>query len=86
MDDMPRPRPPHLHRQVTRHDKTVWYVRVGKGARVRIRPAFGTPEFDAEYQAAIAGLPARQTCRPATSITGSLAWLVERYRETGGLD
>jgi hypothetical protein len=23
MNDMPRPRPPHLHRQVTRHGKTV---------------------------------------------------------------
>src|SRR5436190_24042236 len=50
---MPRPRPPHLHRQVTRHGKTVWYVRFGKGPRVRIRAEFGTPEFGAEYQAAI---------------------------------
>jgi hypothetical protein len=48
--DMPRPRPPHLHRQVSRHGKTVWYVRTGKGPRTRIRSAFGTPEFDAEYQ------------------------------------
>src|SRR5262249_5835560 len=31
MEDMPRPRPPHLHRQVTRHGKAVWYVRIGKG-------------------------------------------------------
>jgi hypothetical protein len=30
MDDMPRPRPPHLQRQITRHGKTVWYVRVGR--------------------------------------------------------
>ena len=58
--DMPRPRPPHLHRQVTQHGKTVWYVRIGKGPRIRIRAAFGTPEFHSEYQAAIAGLPARQ--------------------------
>ena len=52
MDAMPRPRPPHLHRQVTRHGKTVWYVRIGKGPRIRIRSAFGTSEFDAEYRAA----------------------------------
>ena len=83
MEAMPRPRPPHLHRQVTRHGKTVWYVRVGRGPRIRIRSAFGTPEFDAEYQAAIAGVPARQTSKPAQTITGSLAWLIERYRETG---
>jgi excisionase family DNA binding protein len=53
MEAMPRPRPPHLHRQVTQHSKTVWYVRIGKGPRIRIRSAFGTPEFDAEYRAAI---------------------------------
>ena len=82
MDGMPRPRPPHLHRQVSRHDKTAWYVRIGKGPRIRIRAAFGTPEFDAEYQAAIAGLPARQTAKDDRA-TGTLAWLVERYREVG---
>jgi len=82
MDGMPRPRPPHLHRQVTQHGKTVWYVRIGKGPRIRMRAAFGTPEFDAEYQAAIVGLPARQTAKDDRP-TGTLAWLVERYRETG---
>jgi integrase len=60
----------------------VWYVRIGKGPRIRIRAAFGTPEFDAEYQAAIAGLPARQTAKDDRA-TGTLAWLVERYREVG---
>jgi integrase len=79
---MPRPRPPHLHRQVTQHGRTVWYVRIGKGPRIRVRSAFGTAEFDTEYQAAIAGLPARQSTKDGIS-TGTLAWLVERYRETG---
>jgi len=83
MDDMPRPRPPHLQRQITRHGKTVWYVRLGRGPRIRIRSEFATSEFRAEYQAAIAGGPARHTSTPANNITGSLAWLIERYRETG---
>jgi hypothetical protein len=54
-------------------------VRIGKGSRTRIRAPFGTPEFDAEYQAALAGNP-----RPtkASFDAGSLAWLIERYRET----
>jgi integrase len=82
MEAMPRPRPPHLQRQVTRHGNAVWYVRVGQGPRTRIRSEFGTPEFDAEYQAAIAGLPARQTAKDDRTATGTLAWLVERYRET----
>jgi integrase len=82
MGDMPRPRPPHLHRQVTQHGKTVWYVRVGKGPRIRIRSAFGSPEFDSEYQAAIGGLPARQDARERGTSASTMAWLIERYRET----
>ena len=80
IDAMPRPRPPHLQRQVTRHGKTVWYVRIGKGPRIRIRAEFGTPEFDVEYTAAISGTPRPKKGAPAA---GSLAWLIERYRETG---
>jgi integrase len=80
MSTMPRPRPPHLHRQVTRHGKTVWYVRVGKGRRIRIRATFGTPEFDVEYHAAITAR-LRPSLKGAPS-AGTLAWLIERYRET----
>jgi integrase len=56
----------------------MYYVRVGKGPRVRIKAAFGTSEFETEYQAAIYGkTPARKTGPTA----GSLAWLIDRYRE-----
>lgn len=37
MQPMPRPRPPHLHRTVTRHKKIAWYVHVPGRKRVRIR-------------------------------------------------
>jgi integrase len=80
MDDMPRPRPPHLHRQVTRHGKTVWYLRIGKGHRVRLRAEYGSPDFEAEYHAALSAQPRRE--KSATK-EGTLAWLIERYRETG---
>lgn len=73
-----RPRPPHLQREITRHGKAVWYVRVGGGQRHRLRAEYGTPEFDAEYRAALTGKPA---CRAAPS-NKSLAWLLARYRET----
>ena len=65
IDTVPRPRPPHLVRQVTRHGAVVWYVRVGKGQRIRLRKDYGTPEFEAEYQAAISGTaqPARNEHR-----------------------
>jgi integrase len=77
---MPRPRPPHLQRERTRHGKAVWYVRVDRGPRVRIRADYGTPEFDVEYQAAIKGEPRRIKGAPSV---GTLAWLLTRYRETG---
>jgi hypothetical protein len=73
---MPRPRPPHLQREITRHGKAVWYVRVGRGPRVRIRAEYGTTEFGAEYRAALDGVPNRKAT-PSTS-----SWLIARYRET----
>ena len=66
MEAMPHPRPPHLHRQTTRHGKTVWYVRVNHGPRIRMRAAYNTPAFEAEYRAALQGerpAPAAQVPR-----------------------
>lgn len=76
---MPRPRPPHLHRERNRHGEIVWYVRIGKGSRTRIRAEYGTPAFEEAYRAAIAG--ERPKWRSKAS-AGTLAWLVDRYRET----
>src|SRR6516165_3564290 len=77
MTGMPRPRPPYLSHEVTRHGRPVWYVR-RNGKRIRLRAEFGTPEFEAEYQAAIAGEPLKTKAPNA----GTLGWLIERYRET----
>jgi integrase len=76
---MPRPRPPHLHRETSRHGKAVWYVRIGKGPRIRLRAEFGTADFNAEYHTAITGQPRPKKGTPAA---GSLEWLIARYRET----
>ena len=75
MDGMPHPRSPHLHREKTRHGKVVWYARTGgssRGPRVMLRAAFGTAEFWAEYQAALASTPHKQ----AAPHEGTLAWLL----------
>jgi hypothetical protein len=78
---MPKPRPPHLHRQVTQHGKAVWYVRIAKGPRTRLRETYGTVEFWADYTAAVAGQPlAGRRNEPAK---GSLTWLWDRYRDSG---
>ena len=42
---MPRPRPPHLQREVTRHGKAVWIVRIGEGPHAHPRRVYGSPEF-----------------------------------------
>jgi integrase len=91
---MPRPRPPFLNRTVTRHGRIVWVVRVGSGdgrRRVRLRAEFGTPQFKAEYERAIAadreaalGQAARgDPIKGGIAMPeGTIAWLIERFRET----
>ncbi|MCW4114786.1 tyrosine-type recombinase/integrase [Aurantimonas sp. MSK8Z-1] len=76
---MPRPRPPYLQRETTRHGTVVWYVRKGDGPRIRIKGDYGTPAFVAAYEAALHGAAA--PAEPQAS-SASLAWLIERYRES----
>lgn len=78
MEPMPRPSLPHLHRERTRHGATAWYVRVGKGPRIRIRGAYGDPAFIAEYEAAISGGKAPKAV--ATAGQGTFAWGLRMYR------
>ena len=78
--DMPRPRPPYLSRERTRHGKSVWYVR-REGKRIRLRAEYGSPQFQAEYQTALAAT-VRETAVVSSANAGTLAWLIERYRET----
>lgn len=77
---MPRHRPPHLHKELTRHGKVVWYVRLAGGPRMRLRAPYGSPEFQREYETAIATKAARE---PRKRGTDTLHWLWDRYRETG---
>ncbi|MGU3399276.1 tyrosine-type recombinase/integrase [Brucellaceae bacterium D45D] len=80
MSAMPRPRKPYIQREVTRHGKTIWYFRRGKENRIRLPGAFGSPEFNAAYDAALAGQPIE---RRTTAPRSSLRWLVDRYYESG---
>ena len=78
---MPRPRPPHLRHETTRHGKRLWYVRFARtGRRTRLKADFGTDEFWQQYHAAITGELA--SAPKTTAPDGSLEWLIERYRET----
>ena len=80
MEFMPRPRPPFLHREITRHGAVTWYFRLGKGPRIRIRGEFGSAEFLAAYRAAWTGDSTPQ--KSPTMSVESLAWLISRYRNS----
>jgi site-specific recombinase XerD len=77
---MPRPRWPHLLREVSRHGTVRWVVRVGHGPRIPIGHEYGTPEFSAAYQSAIRGdvVPP-----PSPHVDArSLRFLVERWQSS----
>ncbi|WP_080849932.1 tyrosine-type recombinase/integrase [Agrobacterium tumefaciens] len=71
---MPRKLYPHVHKQKTRHNKWVFYFRLGKGKRIRL-PNPNDPEFKAAYMAALNGSPVTVE----TAHEGTLGWLWERY-------
>lgn len=76
---MPRNRPPYLQRQVNRHGKVMWYVRIRPNPRIRIRGEYGSPEFMEAYRAAISG---QEQPKKTKASPNSLRWLVEQYRKS----
>jgi integrase len=77
-EDMPRKLPPYVNRHVTRHGKTLFYFRRGKGPRTPL-PSPKDKTFDACYLAALA-----KSAPAAKKIVGvgSLEWLIARYRDS----
>lgn len=78
-DGMPRTRLPYLRHEKNRHKTLVWYFRKGDGPRIRLRAPYGSKAFQAEYDAALSGSPVED----ATPSSGTVKWLVERYKESG---
>jgi integrase len=79
MEAMPRPRWPHLLREVSRHGTVRWVVRIGHGARTPIEAPYGSPEFEAQYHASVSGEAVE---RPRQAGAGTLRWLWDRYRDS----
>lgn len=75
--DMPRPRPPRLWKQTTRHGKVAWYVCQDRKRRVRIKGEYGSDEFMANYRAAMAGDVAPENKQ--TTKSGTLRWLADQW-------
>ncbi|WP_019218561.1 tyrosine-type recombinase/integrase [Bartonella florencae] len=78
---MPKPRSPHLVKEIIRHSKIIWYVRIGHGSRRRVHGTYGTQEFIDNYKNALAELQGIIPPKPKTSklIEGSFAWLLKQY-------
>lgn len=74
---MPRPLPPHVTRQRIRNGTMIYYFRQGHGPRVRL-PDPTDKRFLAAYRECLIAKP-RQ---PVQAASGSLAWLVARYKES----
>lgn len=75
---MPRPLPPHVQTERTRHGKLVFYFRKGPGApRIRL-PEPGSADFPAAYAAALSNTP-----KPASKAAGgSMEWLIDAYKRS----
>jgi integrase len=82
MLDMPRPRPPRLQRGVSRHGKVIWFVQMKRGApKIRIRGEYGSDEFNAAYDAALANQSAPK--KPEIKAgKGTLEWAWLLYRQS----
>jgi integrase len=76
MEAMPRKLPLYVTKETSRHGKTVFYFRKGKGERTRL-PDINDPKFKAAYKAAFAGIPLDE--EEEVSPPKSIRWLVERY-------
>lgn len=76
---MPRPRPKHLHRTVSRHGKVVWYVHVPDHKRIQIKGEYGTEAFMAAVDAALRGEVVQTTGKTPK---GTVAWLVTQYKQS----
>lgn len=77
MAGMPRPRLPHTHRE-SANGRTFWYYRRGHGPRVRLRGAYGSPEFMRSYRAADTG----SSVHMGASSGGTFADLWFLYRDS----
>lgn len=73
------PRKPYLSHEKTRHGRFVWYFKRG-GKRVRLPDPYGSPDFNAAYEAALSGLEIAP--QPRKPKSGSLKWLVGKYKES----
>ena len=80
---MTRPKPPYLIYKI-RNGRTDWYYWKRPNAQIRLRYEYGTREFWDAYEQASRGSVKSTPVRSGPKLSSeTLAWLIERYRETG---
>ena len=85
---MQRPKWPGLLRENTRHSKTVWYVRVDHGPRIRLKSDYeDKAAFRAEYEEVYAALlkgqkPGKPHAKSSGPAAKTLAWLWDQYTDS----
>src|ERR1700689_1838073 len=77
---MPRPRPKHLHRTISRHGNVVWYVHVPDQKRIRIKAEYGSEAFMAAVDAALRGEIVQNATGKISKDT--MAWLIPQYKKS----
>lgn len=70
---------PHVVRDVDRHGRTRYYVRIVGKKKVKLEAEPGTKEFLAEYHAALDSL---KTEKPRKTDVGTMKWLVREFENS----
>lgn len=78
---MPRKRPPFVECWRDRHGKNRVYFRKERGARIPLPNSIGSDEFNAAYQAALAGQLAPVRERHARAAAGTIGALITHYKQ-----
>jgi integrase len=80
---MQKPRPPYLIKRTGWKGQSVWYYWKRPSNQIRIFGEYGTREFWENYEiAASRGTSRKPTEKKDRLPTETLAWLIERYRES----
>ena len=73
---MPKQRPQYVETFLSRHGKRMWFFRpLRKGPRIRLPDEFGSPAFQAAYQAALA-----QHVSGELKSGKTVSWLINQYQ------
>lgn len=81
MQPMPKQKLPYVNRHVNRHGKVYWFFRARHGDRIRLPGDYGSPEWQAAYDAALSGI-ARLKPPEVRASRGTLRWLVEHWKRS----